>query len=606
MSFSGQVNPGLGEAMNACMTHRGPDSEGIYANGPALLAHRRLSILDLSAAGRQPMSNEDGTVHVVFNGEIYNYRELREDLSRHTFTSETDTEALIHLYEEEGVECLERLRGMFAFAIWDERKERLFIARDRLGQKPLFYRHDEDFWFGSTIKTILADNAVEAAPDLVALRQYLTYQYVPAPRTGFQKIRQLGPAEYMLVTDEGIERDTYWSLSFSKQSSASLSQLAGRLREKLREATRLRMRSDVPVGVFLSGGIDSSIVTALMDEVGDGKVNTYSIGFDEYDELEFAREIADTYDTNHHEYTVSPDSASVIPELVEHYEMPFGDPSALPTYYVSQMASDDTTVVLGGTGGDENFGGYNRYVWDQKLTTLSKTPASMRKLCGSAIKAVSGSLGFGDSLYYARRALEVADSDPVAQYAGMVCHATGEQAAQVWDGPVPKDELASFRSLFRAADGPTRFDQLMQVDFNSYLTNDLLVKVDRAGMAHSLEVRAPFLDHEFVEFAARVPAEYKIRDGDKKWLLKRAFQDTLPEKVLTREKQGFSVPTGEYFRGELSGYGRDRLESLGTREAFDQQGLATLLNEHVTGRDSHGDRLWDLVMLSEWYERFIE
>lgn len=608
ISFSGQIDPGLGKSMTSCMAHRGPDAEGIYANGSALLAHRRLSILDLSAAGHQPMANEDETVHVVFNGEIYNYRELRADLNGHTFTSETDTEVLVHLYEEEGVECVERLRGMFAFAIWDERKDRLFLARDRLGQKPLFYRHDDDaFWFGSTIKTILADRAVEAAPDPSALRQYLTYQYVPAPKTGFQTIRQLEPAEYMLVTDEGVDRDTYWSLSFEDQSNASSSQLAEQLRDKLRDATRLRMRSDVPVGVFLSGGIDSSVVTALMDEVGDDTVNTYSIGFenDKYDELEFAREVAETFDTNHHEYTVSPDSAAVIPELVEHYEMPFGDPSALPTYCVSQLASDDTTVVLGGVAGDENFAGYNRYIWDQTLTPFSKVPEGIRSLGAGAIESMPRSGGIDGLLHSARRGLEIADSDPVTQYARLICHATGERASQVWNGPVLEDELAALRDAFEATDGATRLDRLLQVDFELYLPNDLLVKIDRASMAHSLEVRSPFLDHELVEFAARIPAKYKIRDGDQKWLLKRAFHDVLPEKVLTREKQGFSVPTHEYFRGPLRGYARDRLDRLGTRDLFDRQGLMTVLDEHVTGRNKRGNQLWDLVILSEWYDRFI-
>lgn len=608
VSFSGRVDAGLGEAMTTCMDHRGPDAEGIYANGPALLAHRRLSILDLSEAGRQPMANEDGTVHIVFNGEIYNYRELRDGLSGHRFTSETDTEVLLHLYEEEGVECLERLRGMFAFAIWDESEERLFLARDRFGQKPLFYRHEDDFWFGSTIKTILADDTVEATPDLSALRQYLTYQYVPSPRTGFQNIRQLGPAEYLLVTDEGLEHATYWSLSFDDQSNAPPSRLADQLRDTLREATRLRMRSDVPVGVFLSGGIDSSVVTALMDEVSDNAVNTYTIGFDirEYDERDFAREISDAFDTNHHEYTVSPDSVSVIPDLVEHYEMPFGDPSALPTYYVSKVASDDTTVVLGGTAGDENFAGYDRYVWDRKLATLSKSPESLRRLAAGAIKMLPGDFGLEGPLYYARRGLEAADSDPVARYANLICHATDEQATRVWDGPSPENELAALRRAFEATDGATRLDRLMQVDFDLYIPNALLVKEDRASMAHSLEVRSPFLDHKLVEFAARVPAEYKIRDGDQKWLLKRAFRDSLPETVLTRKKQGFSVPIDEYFRDQIRGYARERLESLGKHEPFDRQELVSVLDEHIAGRNNRGYQIWDLVMLSEWYERFIE
>lgn len=606
LSFDEKPTAGLGEEMNACMRHRGPDAEGIYANGPAMLAHRRLSILDLSDAGRQPMSTDDGSIHIVFNGEIYNYRELRGRLSQYSFSSETDTEVLLKLYREEGIDCLELLRGMFAFAIWDEREDRLFLARDRLGQKPLFFRSDNGtFWFGSTIKTILADEQVPARPDQSAIRQYLTYQYVPHPLTGFEGIRQLRPAEYAVVDETGLQRESYWSVSFADQSSASPASLAAHTRDKLRESTRLRMRSDVPVGVFLSGGIDSSIVTYLMDDVSDTRIDTYSIGFDEYDELSFARDVAGAYDTNHHEYTVTPDSMAVLPELVAQYEMPFGDPSALPTYYVSKVASEDATVVLTGDAGDENFAGYDRYTYDKIAYWLSKIPEQLRETSLRSLAAVPGRDTRGGGLRYARRGLEAADSDPIQRYANFICHASDTALESLWDGPVP-DGLTRLRRAFEETDGPTHTDRLMHLDILTYLPDDLLVKVDRASMAHSLEVRSPFLDHKFVEFAAEIPSKFKWRYGEKKWLLKRAFRDVLPDSILTRSKQGFSVPVDAWFRGELREFARERLDRIGTRKPFNSGAIDSLFADHVGGEANNGYRLWDLVILAEWYDQFIE
>jgi asparagine synthase (glutamine-hydrolysing) len=609
LSFTARPDPDLGDAMTACMDHRGPDAEGVYANGPALLAHTRLSILDLSEAGRQPMANADGSVRIVFNGEIYNYRELRDRIDHYPFQSETDTEVLLHLYEEHGIDCLQYLRGMFAFGIWDENEERLFLARDRLGQKPLFVRNtDEAFWFGSTIKTLLADPEVPAAPDLSAIREYLTYQYTPHPKTGFEGIEQLGPAEYAVVDEDGMDREQYWSLSFADQFDAGPHALAARLREELREATRLRMRSDVPVGVFLSGGIDSSIVTALMSDLADEPVNTYSIGFDRaaYDELEFAREVASEYDTNHTEYTVQPNAMDVFPELIEQYEMPFGDPSALPTYYVSRAAARDTTVALGGDAGDETFAGYDRYTYDWLTRRAGRFPGWLRTAAETGGPRVASAVGQGELAQDMERFLDAAAGDDVEQYAAYICHALGDQVEQVWDGPAPDDELRNLREAFARTDGPTRMDEITHVDIQTYLPDDLLVKVDRASMAHSLEVRSPFLDHRFMEFAARVPAEYKWRRGKKKWLLKRAFEDLLPDPVLTREKQGFGVPIDEWFRGDLRAFGREKLEWLGGREPFDASGITRTFTEHLDGEVDHGYRIWDLVMLEGWYERFID
>lgn len=611
ISFSEKPDPSVAGRINDRMTHRGPDAYGVYANGPAMLAHRRLSILDLSDAGRQPMSNEDGTVHIVFNGEIYNYRELKDRVANHTFRSETDTEVLLHLYEEEGIECLEHLRGMFAFGIWDEQEEQLFLARDRMGQKPLFVRNDPDdgtFWFGSTIKAVLADPEIDANPDLTALRSYLTYQYVPHPKTGFEGIEQLRPAEYAIVKEDNVRQQRYWTFSYADQSNASADVLADRLRNKLQEATKLRMRSDVPVGTFLSGGIDSSAVTALMDEVSDRPVRTYSIGFgnEAYSELDFARLVADKYDTDHHEYTVTTNSIEVLPDLIEEYEMPFGDPSALPTYYVSQVASDDITVVLSGDAGDETFAGYDRYTRDWIAQRLSELPSSIRRAGVGALEALPSSVRRRNAVRFPREGLKTAEGDEVERYARLITHFIGERADAIWDGPEPDDELAFLRNAFEEANGPTRRDQITYVDAKTYLPCDLLVKVDRASMAHSLEVRSPFLDHEFVEFAANVPAKYKWRRGNKKWLLKRAFRGELPDEVLDREKQGFGVPINEWFRGELREYARDHLDRLGSREPFNARELDKMFEEHQAERRNHGYRMWNVVMLEAWYERFID
>lgn len=596
----------VGEQMVQALAHRGPDAADIYTSGDAMLAHRRLSILDLSEAGRQPMANADGSVHIVFNGEIYNYRELRELVENYTYRSETDTEVLLHLYEEFGIDCLEKLRGMYAFAIWDENADRLVLARDRLGQKPLFYRHtDRGFWFGSTIGAILADEGVSVEPDYEAIRAFLTYQYVPSPATGFEGIKQLQPGEYGIYEDGEFHRSSYWDLSFQNKLTSSPAALAERLRSKFREATRLRMRSDVPLGVFLSGGIDSTIVTALMSELSETPVNTYSIGFDTYDELDFARTVAEEYGTDHHEHMVTPDAMSVLPELIDHYEMPFGDPSMVPTYYVSKVASEDITVAVGGDAGDENFGGYDRYTFDRVTSATSKIPDPVRRAGIQTLGAASPISSDQGALARGKRLLENAGKDPVEQYAQYVCHMGSDEVDAVWNGPQPTDTLSYLRKAFEKADGPTRMDRLMQVDIGTYLPEDVLVKVDRASMAHSLEVRSPFLDHRIVEFAARIPAKYKWRYGKKKWLLKRAFEDYLPEKIQNRSKQGFSVPVDAWFRGDLRDDAQTAIERLGNREAFDERGLTRIYEDHVSGQKDRGFQLWDMLVLDAWFERFF-
>lgn len=608
ISFSERPDTGIAGRMTELMGHRGPNAQDVYADGNAILAHCRLSILDLSEAGRQPMANDDGSVQIIFNGEIYNYRELREDLDHYRFTSETDTEVLLHLYEEYGTDCLQYLRGMFAFAIWDSDEKRLFLARDRLGQKPLFYRvADDSFWFGSTIKTVLADDAVSAEPDYDAIASYLRYQYVPTPKTGFEGIRQLEPAEHAVVTEDGVRRDHYWSLSFADKMQGSPGHIAKLLREELREATRLRLRSDVPLGVFLSGGIDSSIVTALINDITSSPVHTYSIGFEReaYDELEFAREVADHCGTDHHEYTVKPSSMDILPELLEHYEMPFGDPSALPTYFVSKLASDDITVALTGDAGDENFAGYDRYTRYNLMTAAKRVPRPLREAVVSGYYALPKSLQTRTLFQYPGRGLELSTKSASEIYAFLICHSSESEVESVFDarGNAGVKEL---HEAFAAADGPTYMDKVAAADIATYLPDDLLVKVDRASMAHSLEVRSPFLDHELMQFAASIPMKYKWRRGEGKRILKRAFRADLPDRIIDRPKQGFGVPVSEWFRGRLREDVADALDRLGNRPRFHRKGLREVLDAHVDRREDNGYRLWDLLILERWFERYVD
>lgn len=609
VSFNARPEETLGDRFLDNLDNRGPDDSGIYSSSDAILAHRRLGVIDPTPAGNQPMSNADETVWIVFNGEIYNYRELRDRVSHYSYGSDTDTEVLLHLYEEFGTDCLQLLRGMFAFGIWDENRGQLFLARDRLGQKPLFYRRDrETMWFGSTIRAILADESVPTEPDLTAIRQFLNYQYVPAPRTGFASIEQLRPAEYVLFRDGESHRERYWDVSFANKSDKSPRRLGRQLRSILEESIRLRLRSDVPLGIFLSGGIDSTVVTALAAHASETPVRTFSIGFENeaYDELQYARAVADCYETDHHEFTIDHGDVDDLRNIVEHVEMPFGDPSVLPTYHVSRIASENLTVALTGDAGDENFAGYDRYGWDRLASIVKHVPSPVRTAVRGAFKAAPGPLSQTQVSRNGRRFLDATNGDSVERYAAFVCHALDTQVDDVWDGPPLKGSLESLRDAFERADGPTRLDTIQHVDLQTYLPDDLLTKVDRSSMAHAVEVRSPFLDHRLVEFAARIPARYKYRRGTKKWLLKQACKDLLPEAVSDRPKQGFGIPVHEWFRGPIRSTARDRLDRLGSRPAFDRSGLLSTLERHVDEQEDLGYHLWDLVVLELWYEEFID
>jgi asparagine synthase (glutamine-hydrolysing) len=608
------------ERMNAAQAHRGPDDAGILCQGAIGLAHRRLSIIDLSPAGHQPMANEDGTIWIVFNGEIYNFQELRSRLAGrgHRFRSHTDTEVILHLYEEHGVHCLQSLRGMFAFAIWDAPRRQLFLARDRLGKKPLCYQRDaEAFRFASEAKAILQDPAVVARPDPAGISHYLTYGYVPSPGSAFQGMRKLPPAHYLICRDGKVDVVRYWRLRRDRKLPHSEAEWCREILVRLEEAVRLRLISDVPLGAFLSGGIDSSAVVAMMSRASGGAVKTFCIGFEEpeYDELRYARLVAERFGTDHHELVVRPDAVTILPKLAWHYDEPFGDSSAVPTYYVAQMTRRYVSVALNGDAGDENFGGYDRYVASLLAASFDRWPGAglLRRAIRWGLRVWPPSGRRTSLLSRGRRFLDGLTELPERRYARWFCHFYGDRKAELCspefgaavDGA---DALDVLLAAYRETDAGDFLDATLGVDTALYLPDDLLVKVDIASMAHSLEARSPFLDHEFMEFAATIPSDLKLRGRAKKYILKRALAGLLPEEILHRPKMGFGVPIDHWLRHELREMAYDTL--LGprclTRGYFRPEALRRLLDEHTRGVANWHYLLWTLLMLELWHRTYVD
>lgn len=631
---------GLIERMCRIMTHRGPDGEGYHISGPVALGHRRLSIIDL-AGGKQPLCNEDGMVWITFNGEIYNFQELRDDLvaKGHRFATRSDTEAIVHAYEEYGERCVERLRGMFAFAVWDSRADKLFIARDRLGKKPLYYCHNGGrFLFASEIKAILQDEGVPRDLNHKALADYLTYHYIPFPETIFKGIRKLEPGHFLRVESvrsvESVESveptkptqqtklsltiKQYWDITYSPDYSLSESDWVEALREKLREAVKIRLISEVPLGAFLSGGIDSSTVVALMSQVQSAPVKTFSIGFKEEDfsELKYARQVAEKFGTEHHEFVVEPDAMEVLPRLAWEFDEPFADSSAIPTYYVSKIAREQVTVILSGDGGDETFAGYRRYGWAQDMSKYDAIPAPLKKAFFGVPAALlpDGVKGKGALKHLSKGAFE--------RYAGLntfgeppylervLSKDTLSAIRQAHVGAKNLSTLPDFSAMRRFYDGCTSSDYLTRiqyVDTKLYLSEDILTKVDRASMLCSLETRAPLLDHEVIELAARMPPSFKLRGGETKYILKKAMEGILPDEILYRRKMGFGVPLVHWFKKDLTEYARDILLSKQARERglFNVAYVETVLDTHQKkGRDLSA-RIWALLFFEQWCRNWI-
>jgi asparagine synthase (glutamine-hydrolysing) len=608
------VDRGVIAAMGWALRHRGPDDAGTYIDGSVGLAHRRLSVIDPSPAGRQPMANKAGTLWVVFNGEIYNFQKLRAELAtRYAFRSGTDTEVILALYEAYGLECVSRLRGMFAFAIWDAPRRRLVLARDRLGEKPLFYRVDPSgLSFASELKALLVEDV--PALDPVAIHHYLTFQYVPAPRTVFAGIRKLPPGHFLVYEKGSFSERRYWSLSYDqKRTGLNEREAQAELRRLLEEAVRLQMVSDVPHGALLSGGLDSSSVVACMSRLAGRPVKTFSVGFKEpsFNELPYARQVADQFGTEHHECLVEPSAVELLPALVRAYDEPFADASAIPTYCVARFSRQSVTVLLTGDGGDELLAGYPRY----RITNLDRMIALLgsdetRERLRKLVERLPTSLPGCSQIR--TRLLEVLA--PFShRYLARICYfSPSDKDALYSDGfretVRGHDSLALLIDWFEQAAASELLDRLLAVDTGTYLPDDLLVKVDRASMAHAVETRAPFLDHHLVEFAASLPVTYKVRRGETKYLLKQAMRSLLPDPVLARGKMGFGVPLDQWFRGELSRFVRDVLLSGRCLERgyFRPQGVRTLIEHHQAGLCAAGSRLYALVMLELWHREYVD
>jgi asparagine synthase (glutamine-hydrolysing) len=605
--------------MNAAIAHRGPDEEGAYLGGHVGLAMRRLAIIDL-AGGQQPIANEDRTCRVVFNGEIYNYRELKkrlEDLG-HTFSTDCDTEAIIHAYEQYGADCPKHLRGMFAFAVWDSRRQELFLARDRVGKKPLLYaKTGGSFVFGSEFSALLTHPAVGREVDREALHYYLSFMCVPAPLTAYRDIRKLEPGHSLTLTRDGeLKIERYWQPDFSKKIKVAEEEAGERAVELLREAVRVRLMSEVPLGAFLSGGIDSSAVVALMSEESSEPVKTFSIGFDEQDfsELHHARRIAEHVGADHHEFVVRPDALEVLPMLVEHYGEPYADSSAIPTYYVARETRRHVTVALNGDGGDECFAGYERYAAMKMAGAYRRLPGVVREgVIRQAVEMLPTSERRRSRARDLKRFLRAASLPHVERYMRWVSvfddAAKSELYADEFTRETADQEASSFIApWFASANGAGVVDAALLADTMTYLPNDLLVKVDIASMAVSLEARSPFLDHHVMEFAASLPENLKLRGLTTKYLLKRVLKRLVPEENLTRRKMGFGVPVGYWLRGHLEPFLRETLlsEKHLRRGLFKPEAVRRMVELHTRGERDHAAQLWTLLMLELWFERFID
>ena len=606
------------KAMADTLVHRGPDDEGIFLSGPIGLGHRRLSIIDLEG-GHQPIANEDETVWVVLNGEIYNFQALREQLLEkgHKFTTHSDTEVIVHLYEEEGENCFSFLRGMFAIAIWDSKNQKLVLARDRVGKKPLFYYCDQKrMLFASEMKAILANPGVSATLDYESFSDYLSLLYVPAPKSIFREIRKVRPGCYLVVSNQGVQEKEFWDVTFSPSENISEKVWCEDLLNCLEEAVRLRLISDVPLGAFLSGGVDSSGVVAMMKEITRDPVVTASIGFQEqeFNELGYARQVASLIGANHFEEVVTPDALAITKKLVWHFDEPFADSSSVPTYYVSKMARQHVTVALSGDGGDESFAGYRRYYFDvQENNVRALFPFVFRRFFFGLLATWYPKADWAPRFLRAKTTFENLACSPIEGYFRSVSTMPLRLKADLLH-PDVKAKLGGYQtlSLFEKhyAQAKKQTDDLLScvqyVDFKTYLPDDILVKVDRASMANSLEVRAPLLDHKFIELAAKIPSSFKLKGKEGKYIFKQALARMLPREILYREKMGFSIPISRWLRKELKPLGEKLLLGSGCSEFLNELAVKKIWQEHQGGWRDHGTNLWTLLMFRLWEEQFLK
>lgn len=608
--------------MTDAIVHRGPDDAGVYISKDRRLGlgHRRLAIIDRSPLGHQPMAYRD-RYQIVFNGEIYNFSEKRELLQRegYTFKSGTDTEVILALYDKYREKCVDHLRGMFAFAIYDEKERVLFCARDRIGKKPFkYYYNGRVFLFASELKAILTQPEYTREPDYEAIHHFLTLQYCPAPYTGFKDIHKLEPAHYLLVnlkTGE-LKKRRYWQLDYSKKLSLSESEWSERILDKLEESVKLRLVADVPLGAFLSGGIDSSAVVGLMARHSTQPVKTFSIGFEEqqFNELPYAKQIAERFGAHHTEFIVKQDALKLLPMLVKQYEEPYADSSALPSYYVSKLTREHVTVALNGDGGDENFAGYDRYsIFKMSLAAQSlgwlqygfSPPAALLHRLHPTV-ATERLVRFIQtlSLPYQQRLTAYTSFFTAQQRVSLYSQSMFEHVERV-----SLDTYELIAKKFNEAKVADPLDQMLYADIATYLPEDLLVKVDISTMAVSLEGRSPFLDHEFMELAAQIPADLKLCGiNNKKHILKKALGSLLPHEVMNRQKRGFSIPIAEWFRGPIGDYAEGVLldSRAHTRELFKSQEIGRLFKLHRKTHLNYGHHLWALMTLELWFREYFD
>ncbi|HDD64954.1 MAG TPA: asparagine synthase (glutamine-hydrolyzing) [Firmicutes bacterium] len=612
------VEEKLLKEMTRIMDYRGPDEEGYFLKENVGFGHRRLSIIDLKR-GRQPLYNEEKNIVLICNGEIYNFMELRKILEKkgHNFRTNSDNEVIIHLYEEKKERCLEDLRGMFAFAIWDDREKVLFLARDRIGQKPLLYSEiNNGIIFASEIKALLLYPEISTEIDFEALMEYLTYQGIPSPRTIFSKIKKLPPAHFLIWKGGKIKIERYWDIDFTKKIRLKNEmEYAELLWERLKESTRLRMVSDVPLGAFLSGGIDSSTIVGLMSEISDRPVKTFSIGFEieSYSELKYAKLVAEKFNTEHYEFVVKPEVIKILPKLIWHYNEPFADSSMIPTYYVARETSKYVKVALNGDGGDENLGGYIRYYQTKLLERVYK----IFKRTG----ILSGAFNSVVEKFYKRypyntlsRIFEwIREADRYGfyyAYARRLISFSPEWHAKLYSFKIenPEKTMEIVKDIWEKAGEVDMLEKMLYTDFHLYLPEILMVKMDIATMANSLEGRSPFLDHKLIETIASFPPEIKLKGKISKYILKKKLKGFLPDEILKRGKMGFGVPIGEWFRKELKDYIKDILfcERFEKRGFFNTEVVKNMVEEHISGRVKHTHRIWALLCFELWCRIFLD
>lgn len=614
------VDPSVVRSMCDAIVRRGPDDEGYFIEGSVALGMRRLSIIDV-AGGRQPISNEDGTLTIVFNGEIFNYQPLQADLKRrgHQFKTRSDTETILHLFEEEGPGCLRHLRGMFAIAIWDTRNRSLFVARDRLGIKPFHYYYDgRRFIFGSEIKAILRHPAAAVTTDWTAVDAFFTYGFIPAPWTVYREIRKLRPAHYLIIDERGLREEQYWDLSFEPKLTASPADLAAEFLDRFRECVEMRMLSEVPLGAFLSGGVDSSLVVAMMAEASTQPVNTFTIGFGGdtgsfLNERPFAREVSDRFGTQHRAFEVLPAVEEALDVAVEAFDEPFADDSLIPTHHICRLAREHVTVALTGLGGDENFAGYERHLGFGLSVLAERAPwRGMMRMARPFVKTLRESKGGHYRINHLKRFVEANDLPQAQRWQSYQAIATRDERRALYQPQIAReidfDAVDQIGSLyFESAKAVDPLDRALYQDIKFYLPDDILALTDRVGMWHSLELRVPFVDHTLVEFCARIPASLKLKlaRGEKKHLLRRAAAPVLPKSVLDHRKQGFAAPLAMWLRGSLRGYVEACLSSaeIARSGVLVPAEVARHMAAHQARRSLNDKLIFSVLMFERWWRR---